>query len=1234
MDTTDTKLKRTSDVEQMALIGKMHNLQWLKSNSQLPSHTKTLPDKKEVTDDTLESKINEGTNEKQEIDSTDNVSNSPALDTIDSVLNKNIYEDDNIVNKDTHQTSLNTVDLPEKSMETVWNDDVDATDTLYSSPTPVVVQKLDDQEMISMSLAENIVTVQLKQFRLDENEKDTSEELHNEADNEWNNIHHNMSDLSKSDNDINNQVSSKQCHDNNNNNAKSKSQSPVETKKCVQKTTAKLSTKKASDQKIKKSGGSSLKESCTPLKQDSKSNDVLVNLSNEDTVTSTSNRFRLFRTTDSKQIVGMTSRMFIDIYDKDNASNKNVTMGKGTRTKEQQFFKQQFSTFHDSGNKSRSSTEGLEEKTKSVTTKLKPIKSETDRKSNEIVDDIRKCHKFQAMRTQSHNVQYNRNKPLIKSQQRYSKNAIKSEEDGFTHNSSGLNNNNNNINNNNNSMSNSTENVSKRKYESQQSVITKQISDTQSNQNTSGKNIKNSNVPGYSISEKNSTKSSSVPCKRNYHNVSNARNSTERNFKDDQAYTQKFRKDSNIYRRSSGILQTFFRDSNGKAKTDDHKKNVTDNNLTKDYRVSHSPVDSKVRSESEGSKVTVYPPKTSNGASNTNKTDTLESITVNNVQSVKSLKPFPSSTKDFTSINTSTHTPQESQVLQASCNETEVQFVKTEQEDISNNNNNSNNKMSASNSETKSVKFSDNVQEFNVAHHSITPYSDNFAHQNKLSASSFYSDLQIASNASNAQQMENHQNVQNKNYFDNNNAQYSNTAITVQNNERDLHLMDMVHQKSEQTSHVLSPQAGLSHNNCNSAIPMGNAYQNMSNIYLNQYNNAQTIPRKTADSTIITENVLIPSTSSYTVDNQNVVQSDASNNILMHNTQTSVLPPPGFHNHPIATQQNQWNMSVPNMVLFGNMINPAHPLNVPVQNFRHVCNMDYNNVQQTGYLQHPFFFVPPLCMQNWNPLLQYPPPLFQNSAHTDCNTYPNHVLPANNPLPDTVNCPVPTSLQNNPYKHFQQMQPLENTSNFSVPVKLDNYIGNMQNCKPNIGRMKDNNMDAHMRANQYRAPVPNEYQNCSQDTTQVMIPFSYAVTMDSIARVGPSNMHVQMNQKYTPRAQPTASYPRTAECPIFHSNSDPNNRKDDVSKSDTECVPPIISPKECMYYGVNYPRKTDNIQNPSVRPDMKSVPYVHSNINTQHYAPQYQRNAAYYAPSKELSSRVNVRRGLRKTMDQ
>lgn len=69
------------------------------------------------------------------------------------------------------------------------------------------------------------------------------------------NVHRDVSDVPKSDSDINNQVGSKQCHDNNNNNAKSKSQLPLETKKSIQRTTAKISTKRLSDPKVKKQGG-------------------------------------------------------------------------------------------------------------------------------------------------------------------------------------------------------------------------------------------------------------------------------------------------------------------------------------------------------------------------------------------------------------------------------------------------------------------------------------------------------------------------------------------------------------------------------------------------------------------------------------------------------------------------------------------------------------------------------------------------------------------------------------------------------------------------------------------------------------------------------------------------------------------------------------------------------------------------------------------------------------------
>ncbi|KAK1124250.1 hypothetical protein K0M31_006624 [Melipona bicolor] len=1184
----------------MALIGKMHNMQRLKSNSQLSGHTRTLPDEKETVNNTVKSEVNEETREESEVVSTDTPSNNSELNKIDSVLNKDTNENDNTVNKDILQ-SLEVEDSPQKDMETVWNKDIDVNNTLFPNSQSSVTQKVDEQEVINMSVTESVVTVQLEQLRLNKEENNKSDESRNE----WDNDQHN---ISKSNSDIDNQVNSKQCHDNNNNNEKSKSQSSLETKTNIQKTTSKINTKRLSDQRIKKQAGNSLKEPWNS-KHGSKSKDDLFNLCNDNIVTSTS--------MDPKRITLGTTSKLNDKYNKVNNYNKNLMAGKGTRMKEGgQFFKQHFSTFNDNGNKSRS-IEGLDEKSKSVATKLKPSGSELDKKSNEL-DDMKKCHKVEMTRTQSYNVQYIRNKSVIKSQQRYSRNTTKLEENGCINNPSGFNNS---IN-----VSNSTENVSRKKCETQQSSANKQISNMQSSQNAFGKGTKNSNITDCNTNERNSIKSNSISNKRNYSNLSNAKNSNERNIRDDQAYNQKFKKDSNIYRRSSGVLQTYFKDVSGKTKTDDHKRNITDNNIMKDYRVNHiNSGDGRMRSQSKGSKITVYSHKTSNGASNT-KTDALDSTAINNVQSINPLNSFSSSTKDCTSIYTSSRTPQESQISQASCNGTEVQFVKTEQEDT--NNNNSNNKTSASNSETKSVKFLDNIQEFNVSHHSATSYSDNSTHQNKLPANSFYSDLQNISHPNNAQQIENHhQNVENKSYFDNNNSQYNNTTTDNQNTERDLHLMDLVqHQKPEQTSHI-SQQNVLPHHNSNPTITMGNGlpYQNMPAVYLNHYNNTQTVPRKTADSTIVPQNAIIPSTSSYTVENQNMLQTDPSN-ILMHNTQTSVIPPPGFHNHPITTQPNQWNLPLPDVFLFGNMMNSPHSLNIPMQNSRNMCNTEFNNIQQPSYLQQPLFYVPPMCMQSWNPMIQYPARLFQNPSYNNCTTFPNQVLPSNT-LTDSMNCPVPTSVQNNLYKHFQQMQPMENAPSFSVPIKLDNYMGNVQGCKANNVRMKDNTVDVHMRPSQYRPPVPNEYQNCSQDN-QLMVPFSYALTIDP--KSGPSNMHMQVNQKYDPCGLATG-YQRIPEsCSVFNNNQHPNNRKDDVSKNTPECVPPMVSPRECMYYGVNYSRKTDNIQNSTIRSDVKPVTY---NMHAQHYAPHFQKNATYHTLPKELSSRVNVGRGMRK-MDQ
>lgn len=146
---------------------------------------KTPPDGKETENNTSKSEINEGTKEETEVVSTNTHSNNPELDKIDPILNKDINENDNSINKDIHQSSSEIFDCSQKDMETVWNKDVNITSTLFPNSQSLVMERLDKQEMISMSLTENIVTVQLEQFRLNEGEKNKSGELHNEIDNEW-----------------------------------------------------------------------------------------------------------------------------------------------------------------------------------------------------------------------------------------------------------------------------------------------------------------------------------------------------------------------------------------------------------------------------------------------------------------------------------------------------------------------------------------------------------------------------------------------------------------------------------------------------------------------------------------------------------------------------------------------------------------------------------------------------------------------------------------------------------------------------------------------------------------------------------------------------------------------------------------------------------------------------------------------------------------------------------------
>lgn len=164
----------------MQNIGKLFVIVFPNAVCLLYCSTKTLPDEKETVNNTVKSEVNEGTQEKSEVLSTDTPLNNSELNKIDSVLNKNINENDNTVNKDILQSSLEVVDFPQKDMETVWNKDVDVTNTLFPNSQSLVTQKVEEQEVNNMSVTESIVTVQLEQLRLNEEENNKSDESRNE----------------------------------------------------------------------------------------------------------------------------------------------------------------------------------------------------------------------------------------------------------------------------------------------------------------------------------------------------------------------------------------------------------------------------------------------------------------------------------------------------------------------------------------------------------------------------------------------------------------------------------------------------------------------------------------------------------------------------------------------------------------------------------------------------------------------------------------------------------------------------------------------------------------------------------------------------------------------------------------------------------------------------------------------------------------------------------------------
>lgn len=148
--------------------------------------TKTFPVGKELTNNPLRSKLNEETKESIKVVSTNGVSNGPELENNDLITDKNIDDSSTIISKTTLDSTLTVVDFSEeKSMESAWNKDVNVNTSLFPNSQSMVMQRVDEQEKINMNLAENIITVQLEQFRLNEEKTSKSNESCNEPNNEW-----------------------------------------------------------------------------------------------------------------------------------------------------------------------------------------------------------------------------------------------------------------------------------------------------------------------------------------------------------------------------------------------------------------------------------------------------------------------------------------------------------------------------------------------------------------------------------------------------------------------------------------------------------------------------------------------------------------------------------------------------------------------------------------------------------------------------------------------------------------------------------------------------------------------------------------------------------------------------------------------------------------------------------------------------------------------------------------
>ncbi|KAG7210486.1 hypothetical protein KM043_012007 [Ampulex compressa] len=496
---------------------------------------------------------------------------------------------------------------------------------------------------------------------------------------------------------------------------------------------------------------------------------------------------------------------------------------------------------------------------------------------------------------------------------------------------------------------------------------------------------------------------------------------------------------------------------------------------------------------------------------------------------------------------------------------------------------------------------------------------------------SFCSDmqsLQLSDNTSDyKRQLRNTENKAEKCYPRNNGQYHPTSATNIEH--YNWNAVDTLQNENVHAQHTM--QSAPSEGACPQSIPVSNGvmhYPNIPGLYMNQYNNIQTTSRRTVDVPDVPQDASIPSSTSVNTDFSNILQTPP---LIAQSNHNTVMPPPGFPS--LTTPQSQWNYPLQDVLYFGNVISTSQPTNIQMQNNRPICHTGFNNVPQTNYVSHPLLYcIPPVYMQNWNPLLGFPTPLMQTSQFPNCNVLPKPIVQPGQ-LANPANCTMLTAHQNQLHKQIFHVQQLEEMPAHSHgQITSGNYTQSMQDSAPNSGttEISDTVANIHMKSRQYCRPaMSQDYQK------QVQNAKNYSSTIDSMTRRMCLNMYTQTKQcQSTPS---TSNYLGILDTTSrYQYGLDNDNKKGyDGYKNDMEYnVPPMISPRECMYYGVNGSKKADTFVTPIFKPAMHPPSYLPAqDVMQQSYGPDFYIRSSYPFSEQDNTSKANGGQGKQRVMD-